>query len=100
MHVEKVQKGGLFSKHVINYLSKVLILLLLFEDEGEPSCILGYCCMCQPLPFGHNTTLLFTFTNVMNKSQSISESKICCDILTPKPQAMKGVAVHRIFVLC
>ena len=89
-----------FSKHVINYLPKVLILLPLFRDKGGPSCILGHCRMCQPLLFGYNTTPLFTFTNVMNKSQSISESKIGCDILTPKPQAIEGVAVHRIFVLC
>lgn len=100
MHIEKVQKRELFSKNIINYLPKLLTILLLFEDEREPSCNLGYCCMCPPLPFWHNTTLLLTFANAMYKSQSISESKICCDILTPKPQAMKGVALQRIFVLC
>lgn len=100
MHIEKVQRGELFSKKVIKLLSQLLTFLLLFGDKGEPSCNLGYCHMCLPLPFWHNTTILFTFTDVMYKSQSISESKICCDILIPKPQAMKGVALHRIFVLC
>lgn len=47
----------------------------------------------------YNITLLLTFTNAMYKSQSISENKIYCDILIPKPQAMKGVALYWIFVL-
>lgn len=56
--------------------------------------------MCLPLPFWRNTTLLLTPTHIMYESQSISESEIYCDILILKPQAMKGVAQHRIFVLC
>lgn len=100
MRIEKAQKGELFSNKVINSLPKLLTLLLLLGDQGQPSCNLGYCCLCLPLPFCHNTTLLLPGTNVTFKSQSISDSKICCDILIPKPQAMKGVAAHRIFVFC
>lgn len=56
--------------------------------------------MCLLSPPWHNTMLLLTLTDVMYNFQSISESKICYDILIPKPQAMRGVALNRIFVLC